>query len=70
MEPRYYDAAGHINYEALEAYSGELRHEAIDAFWSALLAKEASLFAKLRGAAAPQLAAGADARVSDLRRSS
>jgi hypothetical protein len=46
MEPRYYDAAGHIDYEAIKAYAGELRREASDAFWSGLFPAAASFFAR------------------------
>lgn len=49
MEPRYRDAEGRIDYEAIERYAGKLRHEAIDAFWSALFAKLAMRFTNLRG---------------------
>jgi hypothetical protein len=51
MEPRYYDATGCVNYEAIETYSGELRHQAIDAFWSQVFAKVALAFTKFRRSA-------------------
>lgn len=48
MEPRYYDAAGRIRYDALSLYAIRLRREAIDAFWTALAGKAANLFAQPR----------------------
>jgi hypothetical protein len=52
MEPRYYDAAGRIDYEAITAYSHRLRNEAIASLWCLLAERAASLSAKLRETAA------------------
>ena len=54
MEPRYYNAAGHIDYDAVKPYAAQLRREAIDAFWSGLFQAAAVLFGKLRQGAIAQ----------------
>jgi hypothetical protein len=51
MEPRYYDAAGRIDYEAITAYSHRLRNEAIASLWCLLAERVASFSAKLLEAA-------------------
>lgn len=36
MTPRYYDAAGHIDYDAIKSYARALREQAIEAFWHSM----------------------------------
>jgi hypothetical protein len=59
MQPRYYDASGHIDHDAVKAYASELRSEAIDAFWSELSARVGVVFARWRGKAAAHVGASA-----------
>ena len=66
MQPRYYDASGQIDHDAVKAYASELRSEAIDAFWSGLSARAGIVFATLRGKAAAHVGASAMARPSHL----
>ena len=48
MDPRYYDAAGHIDYPAIRLYTVELRRSAIEAFWAALVQRVASRAGRMR----------------------
>jgi hypothetical protein len=57
MQPRYYDAAGRIDHEAIKAYANELRHQAICEFWAGLSSRAAAIFAGLRRNAAAHASA-------------
>jgi hypothetical protein len=59
MQPRYFDATGHIDYPALEAHARQLRQEAIDAFWSSLVLAAQALVAKLRWSSGARVGASA-----------
>jgi hypothetical protein len=69
MQPRYYDAAGRIDHEAIKAYAGELRQQAISEFWTGLSSRAAAMFAGLRGKAAAHVGASAIAHPGHLPRS-
>ena len=70
MEPRYYDAAGHINYEPLMAHAAQLRREAIDGFFSGLSSKVANVFAHLHRGSDAHAAAWAAGALQRTRRRS
>jgi hypothetical protein len=59
MEPRYYDAAGNIDFDSIRAHSIELRQKAVDAFWSDLFARLAIVFAKMQRSSRPLKASAA-----------
>lgn len=72
MEPRIYDTAGNVDYDAIEADAAQLRcaaiYEAMAALWSHLTASVATRWARLRRWGAAHISHSAIAHPGHLRR--